>query len=232
MFDKLATAAFEAKTITMGAAMSDDDPTRRAIRVWMREVLAMKDWSANEWAKRAGTSPTNITRVLAPTSKIIPSAATISKLARVAGSQPKLNPHSELQAQRAWQVPLVAARVLSGFSPRQLWDYVMSSSAAVQSIAVDGPIDGPALVTDVPTLGMAARGIVPGDRILIEKVHAKDLRPGHVVLFYHDSRAKIGEWQGSLIVFYPSVAGDPEFNPIRTTDIEIYGRVRRLIREL
>ena len=65
---------------------------RNAVRVWMRSVMADRNWSANEWATAAGTSPTNITRVLAPNSSIVPSIDTIGKLAQVAGSQPALYP--------------------------------------------------------------------------------------------------------------------------------------------
>lgn len=64
--------------------------TRNAVRVWMREVLDRHEWSAAEWAHRAGTTPTNITRVLDPSSTIIPSAVVLSRLAKVAGTQPNL----------------------------------------------------------------------------------------------------------------------------------------------
>jgi len=63
---------------------------RNAVRVWMRAVLEEKDWSANEWAKLAKTSPTNITRMLSPISKTMPSVDTVCKLATVAGSAPNL----------------------------------------------------------------------------------------------------------------------------------------------
>lgn len=66
------------------------DNTRRAIKVWMRDVMQQKGWTANEWARRAGTSATNVTRFLSPTSGIVPSAATIVKLSRAAGTQPSL----------------------------------------------------------------------------------------------------------------------------------------------
>lgn len=72
---------------------------RNIVRVWMRDVLEKKRWSANEWASIAGTSPTNITRMLAPTSKIVPSVETVMKLAQAAGSQPNLIPGVPKQAQ-------------------------------------------------------------------------------------------------------------------------------------
>lgn len=65
---------------------------RNSVRVWMREVMAARNWSANEWATMAHTSPTNITRMLSPTSKTVPSIDTISKLAMIAQSQPQLYP--------------------------------------------------------------------------------------------------------------------------------------------
>lgn len=214
----------------MNAEPIEDEPGRRAIKVWMREVLQQKGWSANEWARKAGTSPTNITRFLSPTSSIIPSGATISKLARVAGSQPKMSINN-LNSLQACNVPLLNPILLESFTSKSLWEWLMTPAAQAKVIAVDGPIDGPAFVVDVPTLGMVGRGIQPGDRILVEKVKAADLKPGHVVLFLHMNQAMIGEWQGSLIVFYPA-SQSPEFAPVRSSGLEIYGRVRRLIREL
>lgn len=62
---------------------------RRTIRVWMRQVMNEKKFSANQWATLAGTSPTNITRFLNSDSKFLPSARTLAKLAKVAGSSPQ-----------------------------------------------------------------------------------------------------------------------------------------------
>lgn len=77
------------------------DWARNAVRVWMRQVLEDKGWSANEWATHAGTSPTNITRLLSPLGKTVPSVDTISKLAMVAGSQPPLYPGEAMRQQAA-----------------------------------------------------------------------------------------------------------------------------------
>lgn len=107
----------------------------------------------------------------------------------------------------------------------------MSPVAQSRVIAVEGPIEGPSFVVDVPSMGMTGRGIQPGDRILVEKVRSQDLEPGHVVLFSYQDQPMIGEWQGGMIVFYPAVSG-PEYQPVRSSMVDIYGRVRRLIREL
>lgn len=63
---------------------------RKAIRVWMRQVMETKGWSATRWANEAGTSPTNITRFLSG-AKHTPSSSTISRLSLVAGSAPDLS---------------------------------------------------------------------------------------------------------------------------------------------
>lgn len=67
------------------------DYETNAVRIWMRTVMDSREWSANKWATLAGTSATNITRFLNGSSKFCPSARTIGKLARVAGSQPSLS---------------------------------------------------------------------------------------------------------------------------------------------
>lgn len=225
--------AMDSASNMLGFDMNTDDPARRAIKVWMRDVMTQKNWTASQWARRAGTSPTNITRFLSPTSSIMPSGNTIAKLARAAGSQPKLNPLHDLNPVKSWQVPIISAQILAGYPPADLWEQALIQMSS-HTIAVDGPIDGPAFVVDVPAVGMVGRGISPGDRILVEQVKSgKELAPGNVVLFYHDGTPKLGEWQGQFIVFYPGHNGhDPLFSPVRSSEVSLYGRVRRLIREL
>src|SRR5262249_42800770 len=65
--------------------MSD---TRHQMQKWVRQVLAENDWSAEEWGRRARTSPTNITRLLKPGTSV-PSSATVAKLAAACGSAPE-----------------------------------------------------------------------------------------------------------------------------------------------
>lgn len=69
---------------------SPQDYARNAVRVWIRQVLDDKGWSANQWANAAGTTPTNVTRLLSPTNTSVPNMETVMKLARVARSQPNL----------------------------------------------------------------------------------------------------------------------------------------------
>jgi plasmid maintenance system antidote protein VapI len=71
----------------------EDKRTRNAVRVWMRKTLKETGMSAEDWARQAATSATNITRVLSPTSTITPNLATVARLARVVGTQPSLLIH-------------------------------------------------------------------------------------------------------------------------------------------
>lgn len=73
------------------------DMARRVVRAWMRSVLETKGWSANEWAKAAGTTPTNITRMLGPKGAL-PNVDTLVKLARIARSQPNFLVFGEVDA--------------------------------------------------------------------------------------------------------------------------------------
>jgi transcriptional regulator with XRE-family HTH domain len=54
------------------------------LRKWMTDVMQEREWNAQEWARKASTSPTNITRFLRG-SDHIPSYATLIKLAIAAG---------------------------------------------------------------------------------------------------------------------------------------------------
>jgi hypothetical protein len=65
-----------------------NDTEVKSIKVWMRQVMQQTGMSANEWATKAGTSPTNITRFLNSDCKFVPSARTIAKLSSVSRSQP------------------------------------------------------------------------------------------------------------------------------------------------
>ena len=80
------------------------DMARRIVRAWMRSVLEDKGWSANEWAKAASTSSTNITRMLGPKGNV-PNVETLMKLARVAGSQPNLIGFGKVDAPPETQRP-------------------------------------------------------------------------------------------------------------------------------
>lgn len=62
------------------AAMSERDE----IRAWMQQVIAATGWSAAEWSRRAGTTASNITRMLTRKDASIPRVDTLRKLVAAA----------------------------------------------------------------------------------------------------------------------------------------------------
>lgn len=73
-----------------GSVTDEQDAARQRIAAWLQEILAIKGWSAETWARAAGTSGTNITRFLNGKSSFLPSATTLIKLAGGAGVAPPL----------------------------------------------------------------------------------------------------------------------------------------------
>ena len=71
---------------------------KKKVSDWMRLVMDRMDMTANQWAKAANTSPTNITQFLKPGSKFIPSTRTLAKLSVVAGTSPPFHGNSEQTA--------------------------------------------------------------------------------------------------------------------------------------
>jgi phage repressor protein C with HTH and peptisase S24 domain len=57
---------------------------RGQLQDWMRRVMAETEWSAAEWASKAKTSPSNITRFLKSELASMPKQHTLDKLSNVA----------------------------------------------------------------------------------------------------------------------------------------------------
>lgn len=121
---------------------------RKRIKVWMREVLDQKGWSARGWAIKAGTSPTNITRFLNEQHDYVPSMSTIAKLADVAGRQPNLDIPDYKDG----------LRVVEIYDGDQVIDRVTVNKR-------DGKLIGYIVMTESYILG----GIAPGDYIIVDK---------------------------------------------------------------
>lgn len=65
-----------------------EDLDREPLRQWMRGVLQSTGWSAAQWARRARTSGSNITRFIRDQRASLPTVRTITKLAAVAPMPP------------------------------------------------------------------------------------------------------------------------------------------------
>lgn len=136
----------------------------RAIRVWMRQVMDAKGWSANQWASLAGTSPTNITRFLKDAVHV-PSSRTISKLAYVAGSSPTFS-----------SVPIQQGEI----NAVALYDSSRNRLGVISVFGIKGEVKAFKLHHGYPNHRMDE-----GDIIVVRK--SKSFNAGDVILAFDDN---------------------------------------------
>ncbi len=185
---------------------SDDVRARNAIRVWMRQVLEEKGWTAAEWARAANTSATNITRVLSPGSDIVPSSATVAKLAAAAGSQPNLGAYQRIAGRSV-------ALLQWGH-----WDLEMPEGRVISPVELS---EG-AFAVSVDSTAMNAAGIMPGDILICEPPSASwGNLMGETVVGSHDDTPVLGRVLGEWLMPLSSDRHDP----LPIGDVQIRGVV-------
>jgi len=157
---------------------------RRAIRVWMRTVMSSQGWSANEWAVKANTSPTNITRFLNSDATYIPTSRTLGKLAFVAGSNPQL-------INKGQEGGLVKHPVKN------------SNGETVDMIVVDD--SSVELYKLGYWTGMGMMGIMSHSTVVIKPYNKKkDIKDGDIVLYRSEACGFLcGIIENNQICYYP-----------------------------
>jgi hypothetical protein len=202
-------------------ATTPNDPVRNAVRVWMRQVMAERQWTAAHWAKLANTSPTNITRFLSPGCRIVPSADTISKLAHVAGSQPNLG-----------FVPGVA-RVAVRVVPVVREGYLIMRDAAAhgtnETVAVASSVSEQAVAVLVESDSMSASGILPDDIVVIEPLEVQPVSKGRIVAAVYKGEVIYAEYQPPVLI---PRSNNRTHRVVAVGDAEIVGVATQVIRRL
>ena len=177
---------------------------RRAIRVWLRQTMKEKGMSANEWATKAGTSPTNITRFLNSDTKFIPSSRTISKLSKVVGTQPGLVNPTEGE-----RLP------------------VKDQSGAVVDMIIDPKLGKVEAYKLGMWTGFGAGGIMSYTTIIVD-VDAKPTH-GDVVAFEDEENGiLVGQIVDKHIIFKPADWGFSQ-DPPKIADVKMIGKVVQAI---
>ena len=182
-----------------------EDYEAKAIRVWMRSVMATREWSANKWATMAGTSPTNITRFLNG-GKFVPSSKTIGKLSYIAGSAPQLSQNATLDA---------ASRTIT------LKDHLEKDIGQVTVYNLTGDIVAYRFHRRSRT-----HGVDIGDIIVVRKQKKFDI--GNTVLFIADEGLEFGkklEGQNSVFQIIKN-------RTVRLADVRVIGRVVQIVKNL
>ena len=180
---------------------------RRAIRVWFRQIMKEKGMSANEWATKAGTSPTNITRFLNSDTKYIPSSRTISKLAAVVGSQP-----GYIIKKNGAQIPVKDA---SGFTVDMIVDPNLGKVEAFKLGRISGYGGG---------------GIMPYSVIVVD-VNAK-CKEGDVVAIEDEQFGILVCQLVHKFVMFKTLHWSINKKPISLKDVTIIGKVVQTIMNL
>lgn len=182
-----------------------EDYEAKAIRVWMRSVMATREWSANKWATLAGTSPTNITRFLNG-GKFVPSSKTIGKLSYISGSAPSLSQTATLDA---------ASRTIT------LMDHLENEIGRVTVYNLTGDIVAYKIDRDSTTYG-----INQNDMIVARK--QKKFEDGNVVLFFDEDILQLGKKIDGMNALYQSRKN----RTVRLADVRIIGRVVQIVKNL
>ena len=145
-----------------------DSDARQRIAAWMTEVMQSQGWTAKDWATRADTSPSNITRFMSKITegKHVPSPGTIEKLAQAAGSAPQLFSWS-IDSDRS--VPLL--------SPARALDHVQAlrqtrgknvTATSKKKVSVPGDVPDRAFAITLSGNTMSGAGILDSDVAIID----------------------------------------------------------------
>jgi hypothetical protein len=198
-----------------------------SVRRWVRTVMQQQGWSAEEWARRAATTPTNITRILSSESSL-PNADTLGRLARVAGSQPDLVGSAKRVANDS--VPLLdhdqvlQLAKLTGKERRAFLDRLRGELVTMQGLFRPSTTGfGVAVETDA----LRGRGVLKGDIMVIEPADFSGEDGGSIVAAIVGRQ--IGPW-----LWYPPVLVPAHENTdtVPMTKATILGRVVQLMRQL
>ena len=181
---------------------------RKNLRVWMRDVMDSHNMSAYEWATKAGTSPTNITRFLKD-SKYMPSSKTLAKLSVIVGSHPYANNDATGHTR--------TLEVLDTEGNRLEYVNVYNVSGKVKAIKLD------------TVTGYGLGGITENDTVLVRE--DCDFVDGDVVLIRccvntPKEKTLVGQLAGKFIFFKSTVYDKPK----AVNECEILGKIIQCIK--
>jgi SOS-response transcriptional repressor LexA len=208
--------------------MTDKD--RATIRAWMRRVMQEHSWSAAEWARRADTSATNITRFLNGAAKHIPSSKTIAALARVAGYGPNYLDLSTQTMNASRALPLVS-------NPAQLQIVIdkrrkreLESLVSVL-VSVNRVFDGTMFVVEITESSFDANGVMAGDNVVVLPEKEQPLEPNSKVVAMNE-QGKAGVYMYNPP--YLTTASTAGLGPLKldSTDMKVIGTAIQVQREL
>lgn len=148
-----------------------EDALRERLATWMRTVMERNEWSAEEWARRANTAATNITRFLRAEQGFMPTVRTLAKLANAAGSAPDLTPR--LPTVEIMRLPLLGTReIISVASAIKRGDRGMVNQllreANVATVPVPAAVGAGSFAITLTHTTLDLAGILSGDTVIVD----------------------------------------------------------------
>jgi len=201
---------------------------QQSVRQWVRTVMQQQGWSAEEWARRAATTPTNITRILS-TDKSLPNADTLARLAQAAGSQPDLVGRGD-KAPTPSTVPLLdhdQVMTLAKMSGREKAAFLDTLGRELVTMQVLFRPSATGFAVKVETDSLRGRGLLKDDVIVIEPADFSGQDVGSIVAAI--VRQRIGAWLWYPPLLVPAHESD---DPVPLKDAKMLGRVLQLMRRL
>ena len=207
--------------------VSSEEQIQQSVRRWVRTVMHQQGWSAEEWARRAATTPTNITRILS-SDKSLPNADTLARLARIAGSQPDLVGTGDKAA--AGHVPLLdhdQVMTLVGKNLREKATFIESLRRELATMQVLFRPSATGFAVRIETDSLRGRGLLKDDVVVVQPSDFSGEDHGSIAAAV--VRRRIGAWLWYPPLLVPAHESD---DPVPIKDAVILGRVLQLTRQL
>ena len=192
---------------------------KQDIAGWMNQVLEENNWTPAEWARRADTSSTNITRFLTD-QKFMPSGTTIEKLSGVVQIPPPLG-NQKIDKLQGRYVPMASVET-SG--------KVINLNREEDHVITMVPVGTDAMAIEVTTDRFSLGGILPGDILIFETYAVREPEQGNLIVFYNNLEVEVGRLEEPFIMPHSSNA---DHSPVLFKDAEVLGvgieQIRRLL---
>ena len=207
-----------------------EEQIKQSVQRWVRTVMQQQSWSAEEWARQASTTPTNITRILADNSSL-PNADTLGRLARAAGSQPDLigKPVNGVQSEFP-SVPLLDhAQVLKliQLTGKARAEFLQQAHKERPNTAILMRPSTTAYAFTLESDALRGRGLLKGDVLVVEPHDFSDHDVGGIAAAIVAGKLSAWLWYPPMLV----PAHETE-DPVPIKNAKILGRVLQLQRSL
>lgn len=195
---------------------------RRRLHEWMLQVLKARGWAPEAWARRAETTPTNLTRFIRdPVAAPLPSSRTLAQLGHAAGDVPPLLPYQ--LAIPTVKVPRLSTQMLlaGATSSNQ------GAGGYVEWVAVMDDVSTHTFAVSLETDAMQARGLVAGDILIVDP----DIPPVHgaVIAVLLEDKVSAGIYGPPYLI---PQATSAEHKPLPIGKVRVLGVCRQAIKRL